>query len=94
VAQVRTVFRIFDKVVPKLFGFNVAPPKHLAYVEWFTPFAPDPDADYHMYKITRGMKDGKRISSVIPVSHISRSAHLFPVWGGLVPRDWTKETIL
>lgn len=93
VAQVRAVFRIPDKASAMLFH-GVKEPKHLAYVEWFTKFPQDPDRNYGMYELKRAMKDNKRVASVIPVSDISRTVHLYPKWGPAVPREWTTNNVL
>ncbi|EPQ49845.1 hypothetical protein GLOTRDRAFT_19078, partial [Gloeophyllum trabeum ATCC 11539] len=60
----------------------------LAYVEWFSPFALAPDRTSGMYKITRSIRDGERLASIIPVSQIYRSIHLLPKFGSSVPRTW------
>jgi len=80
--------------MPRLFHDGVTTPKHLAYVEWFCPFPKDPDPYYNMFKITRSIKEGKRVSSIIPVAHIMRSIHLYPKWDGPAPRDWSKDNVL
>ncbi|KAI0266106.1 hypothetical protein BC834DRAFT_875516 [Gloeopeniophorella convolvens] len=46
VAQVRTVFSISPLAAAEIFHSSVSDqPRHLAYVEWFTPFTPLPDRD-------------------------------------------------
>ena len=48
-----------------------------------------------MYKVTRLLKDGKRVASIIPVSTIYRSVHLVPKFGDLDATDeWTSSNVL
>jgi hypothetical protein len=76
VVQIRAIFRIPEKANNILFNPGVSVPKHLAYVEWFSPFTQNPDRIPEMYKVARGMKDGKRIASIIPLAQISCSVLL------------------
>ncbi|KAJ7026028.1 hypothetical protein C8F04DRAFT_966965 [Mycena alexandri] len=74
VAQVRVGFSIRPRDIPNLFPYGLAPPTHLAYGEWFSPFtAPEPD--HLMYKVKRSIKDSDRIASVIPLANIRCSVH-------------------
>jgi hypothetical protein len=68
--------------------------KHLAYVEWFSSFPSTPDRNHGLYKVTRSFMDGKRLTSVIEVSSIRRSIHLFPKFGRIAPRHWTSNNVL
>lgn len=77
-----------------LFRPNIEIPKHLAYVEWFSEFRRDPEANHLMYKINRAFKDGKRVASIIPVSDIDRSVVIFPRFGLNSPRHWTMDRVL
>ncbi|KAF7425010.1 hypothetical protein PC9H_010321 [Pleurotus ostreatus] len=52
--------------------------KHLAYIKWYSPLTRLPDANYPMYKISRIANE----ASVVLVSAIERSIHLYPKWGG------------
>ncbi|KZT18176.1 hypothetical protein NEOLEDRAFT_1103767 [Neolentinus lepideus HHB14362 ss-1] len=92
VAQVRVVFSLPPRAIASL--FRVPPPQHLAYVEWFSSFSPRPDPTSGMYKITRAVRDGQRLASIIPVSQICRSVHLLPKFGPMVPRHWTSDSVL
>jgi hypothetical protein len=94
VAQVRVVFRLPQKALDFLFRDGVDQPKHLAYVEWFSEFRHNPEANHLLYKISRSLKDGRRVASVIPVADIDRTVVLFPQFGPVVPREWSSENIL
>jgi hypothetical protein len=88
------VFSIPIKALPKLFSDGVKVPRYLAYIEWFTPFS-QPDPHHLMYKVTRSItQDGERVSSVIPLSQIHRSAHLLPKFGPSAPAEWTSSNVL
>ena len=67
--------------------------ERLAYVEWFSTFSV-PDPDHGMLKINRMLDDRDRIASIVPVSSIRRSVHLFPKFGSKVPEHWTSANVL
>ncbi|KAG1884424.1 hypothetical protein F4604DRAFT_1878757 [Suillus subluteus] len=94
VGQIRTIFSIREQDTQLMFPPTHQPPKHLAYVEWFTPFSSMPDSRHGMYKISRFLCSGERVASIIPVSNIARSIHLLPKFGPVAPRHWTSNTIL
>jgi hypothetical protein len=87
VGQVRVVFSL-----PPSSGTPI-PPERLAYVEWFSKFA-SPESNHGMHKLKRSSQGGDHIASIIPVSSIRRSVHLFPKFGPTVPKDWTAENVL
>lgn len=95
VAQVRVIFEIPDKGLNDLFPALPADarPKHLAYVEWFTPFTL-PHPDHGLYTITRSLMGTSRRCSIIPLEQIERSCHLYPEFGPVAPREWTSSTVL
>ncbi|KAG1731873.1 hypothetical protein EDD22DRAFT_788370 [Suillus occidentalis] len=94
VGQVRLIFSIPAMATQLLFPPANQPPNHLAYVEWFTPFSATPDPRHGMYKVTRFIRSGERVASIIPVSNISRSVHLIPKFRAIVPRHWTSNNVL
>jgi hypothetical protein len=94
VAQVRVIFSIPKLVRDTLFPADRQPEQHLAYVEWFKPFSSVPTSDHMMYKVSRSIKDGDRIASIIPISSIRCSIHLFPKFGPVAPRTWTSSNVL
>lgn len=73
---------------------NANLPEHLAYVHWFTPFSATPDSSTGLYKVSHSIRGGQREASVVPVSSIKRSIHLFPAFGRVAPREWTSTTVL
>ena len=68
-------------------------PEHLAYIEWFTPFT-TPRPDHGLYKVSRALRQGARLGSVIPIDQLERSCHLFPDFGAVAPREWTSSNVL
>jgi hypothetical protein len=87
------VFKIPPNANNNLFG-DRPPPDHLAYIEWFSNFPNAPDQNHGLYKISRAHYQGKWLSSIVEVSDICRSIHLFPHFGPAVPREWTSTTVL
>ncbi|KAH8997704.1 hypothetical protein EDB86DRAFT_2803420 [Lactarius hatsudake] len=84
IAQVRVVFQLPSKVLPQLFpSAEVAPPTHLAYVEWFSPIPTTPDSNSCLYRVSKLARNGRRLASVIPVNDIYSSVHLLPRFGQL-----------
>lgn len=69
--------------------------KHLAYVEWFTPFSrARKDQNSKLFKISRLMAQQERRVSIIPVSLIVSSIQLFPKFGPQAPVAWTSSNVL
>jgi hypothetical protein len=72
--------------------------KHLVYVEWYTKFPRNPEPNHLMYKISlerdRASAPGNGISSIIPLTDVVRSVHLFPVFGPFAPVEWTSCNVL
>lgn len=69
------------------------PSDRLAYVELFSKFTL-PENDHGMHKLSRSMESGEHVASIIPVSSIRRSAHIFPKFGRVIPDDWTSNNVL
>ncbi|KAN0124797.1 hypothetical protein V8E52_001349 [Russula decolorans] len=93
IAQVRVVFQIPRKAVNEV-APSLDTSAHLAYVEWFSPFAAAPDPKHRMYKVTRMLRNGHRSASIIRVDTILSSVHLFPRFGATTPREWNTFTVL
>lgn len=47
-----------------------------------------------MYKVTRMIRNGQRVASIIRVDTILSSVHLFPQFGATVPQGWNTFTVL
>ncbi|KAJ7050260.1 hypothetical protein C8F01DRAFT_1345417, partial [Mycena amicta] len=94
VAQVRVVFALPARASASIFPAGITPPRYLAYVEWFSPFASAPEAWHHFYKVKRSTKEGEHVAAVIPVSAIRRSVHLLPKFGPVAPAEWTSSNVL
>ncbi|KAF9522133.1 hypothetical protein CPB83DRAFT_872088 [Crepidotus variabilis] len=94
VGQIHCVFVLPSKVQKEWFP-GQSPPSHLAYVEWFTPFASlRPGRDHGLYKISKRTTDGQQRASVIPINLIKQSAHLIPAFGPIAPAEWKSSTVL
>ena len=92
----RLVFSIPDKGIKHLFPQvpSHSLPKHLAYIEWFTPFT-TPHPDHGLYAVSRGVtRQGVRRAGIIPVDDLERSCHLYPDFGPVAPRAWTSSSVL
>ncbi|KAI0765857.1 hypothetical protein BD413DRAFT_606037 [Trametes elegans] len=96
IGQVRLVFTIPEKAKASLFPRLNAHdlPQHLAYIEWFAPSTPAANPDHGLYKLSRSVRRGSRLCSVIPITQIERSCHLFPDFGAVAPREWTSSNVL
>jgi hypothetical protein len=94
VAQVRVVFAINKTSQLHLFQGQAAPPDHLAYIEWFTPFRAEPELNSRMYKVAHSLNGTARLASVIPVHAIEQSIHLTPLPGCSIPREWCSNSVL
>ncbi|KAH9173192.1 hypothetical protein EDB89DRAFT_2113987 [Lactarius sanguifluus] len=80
IAQVRVVFQLPSKVLPQLFpSVEVAPPTHLAYVEWFSPIPTTPDSNiYRQFNSSRDCQKtscnrsltGLLVARAVPVSRV------------------------
>ncbi|KAJ7830780.1 hypothetical protein B0H13DRAFT_1553835, partial [Mycena leptocephala] len=65
----------------------------LAYVEWFSAFKPQPEQHHLMYKVTRYIRNGDRFASIIPVTNIRRSIHLFLKFGPIASLEWKSHNV-
>ena len=72
------VFQLPNRVIPEVFHSVEDAPKHLAYIEWFTPLLATPDPKHGMYRVSRLMENGCRSASVVLVESIVRSIHFIP----------------
>ncbi|KAG9316931.1 hypothetical protein JVU11DRAFT_3012 [Chiua virens] len=93
VARLRVVFQIRKKDMAALFPAATKQPDYLAYVEWFTPFG-QMDPNLQLYQVSRSVRQGRRLASVIDVEKICRSCHLFPNFGPAAPREWKSSNVL
>ena len=94
IAQVHVVFELPNRVIPEVFSSPDTPPKHLAYIEWFTPLLATPDPKHGMYRVSRLTENGRRSASIIRVESIVHSVHLIPHFGPVMPQEWNSFTVL
>jgi hypothetical protein len=95
IGRIRVVFSLPPSVVNAMFENPAAVPSHLVYVEWFSPFRASCDAATGMYQVSKSMlSDGTVLASIVPLSHIYRSVHLFPKFGPVAPSSWTSSNVL
>ena len=86
VGQIRVMFSLLN-------DDTRAPSERLAYVEWFSKFT-SPESDHGMHKLKRSVESVERVASIVPISTVRRSVHLFPKFGRVVPEDWTSDNVL
>ena len=86
VGQVQVIFTLLN-------GVDGVPSEHLTYVDWFSKFTTS-DCDHWMFKLGRSLEDGGRIASIVPISTIRCSVHLFPKFGLSVPEGWSLDNVL
>ena len=84
--QVRVIFTLPDSV-------DGIPAERLAYIEWFSKFTAPGDG-HGMFKLNRSLEGGERMASIVPLSAIRRSVHLFPKFGSVVPEGWSSDNVL
>jgi hypothetical protein len=95
VAQVRVVFEIPSRAKQQVFtSQNTTPPSHLAYVEWFSPIPISPGLNHGLYQVNRLTCNGRRRASIILISSILCSVHLFPIFGLHVLQEWNTFSVL
>ncbi|KAL1938702.1 hypothetical protein VTO73DRAFT_11305 [Trametes versicolor] len=98
VAQARVIFSLPEHALARLFPTlppERLPPRHLAYVEWFSAFSAAPERHSGLYKVKRSQNvEGGRVASIIPVAYMQRTVHLVPKWGGEVNRAWSSGNVL
>ena len=95
VVRVKVIFSIPTRFHAHLFKRpEIDVPKHLAYVEWYSPLETQ-DPNHRMFKITPLKdSDGTRICSVIPLTDVQRSVHLIPRFGPVAPVNWKSGNVL
>ena len=86
IGQARVIFTLPNSV-------DGVPSEHLAYIEWFSKFT-TPSDDHGMFRLSRSLIDGERVASIVPVSTIRHSTHLFPKFGPVVPEGWSANNVL
>ncbi|THU98466.1 hypothetical protein K435DRAFT_818868 [Dendrothele bispora CBS 962.96] len=95
VGRIRAIFSLPAGKLETLFASNSMPPKHLAYVEWFTKFNQRPDSYSGLHTVKRQRVSGRGVASaIVPLETLQRSVHLIPKWEGMVPSEWTSESVL
>ena len=90
------VFSISTAVWQLLFPADNQPPEHLAYVKWFTPFRPMPEANSQLCKVSRACRQpgDAHIASIITIGNITQSIHLIPLVGNTMQHDWNSHTVI
>ncbi|KAJ4470609.1 hypothetical protein C8J55DRAFT_435997 [Lentinula edodes] len=86
VARVRLLFRLPSEIA----SFH----HPLAYVQWFKPFQKDPVKDLNLFKLSYSFRQHYPHCSIIPVTQIIQTCHLYPAYGRTVDATWTSDNIL
>ena len=93
VGRLKLIFKLPKAACRELFP-DVITPGPLAYIEWFTDFG-QPNATHGLYEVRPSYNvAGDRLASVVEVTKIRHSCHLFPVCNTEIPRVWTSTTVL
>ncbi|KAH9838221.1 uncharacterized protein C8Q71DRAFT_704950, partial [Rhodofomes roseus] len=95
VGQVRVIFSLSKKAHQMVFKDDPDAPSHLVYLEWFSRFKPQPEANHLFYRVQRShTHDGFRVAAIVPLQSLQRSVHLIPKFGAEKPPEWTSENVL
>ena len=93
--QVQCIFSLPQEALNRWFPEVVFAHKHLAYVEWYTPFAKAQiDLNSQMYRIKALFDNDQRKASIVPCSLIRQSLHLYPRFGPVAPAEWKSSNVL
>ena len=103
VGRVKVLFRL-PHTLPQNQGSGMAPTwwptGPLAYVEWYTRFAPTANPIHLMYSIRKPLPaaNGLLQGRIIPLTQICQLCQLIPSFpggvDGTVPQEWTSENVL
>lgn len=96
VGQVHAIFSLPERAICLLFPDPVIAqqvPQHLVYIDWLSKFTTSPDEHFHMYTV-RKLTGTAKLASVVPLTMVEHSIHLFPKWGGQAPVQWTSDSVL
>ncbi|KAE9383970.1 hypothetical protein BT96DRAFT_1102827, partial [Gymnopus androsaceus JB14] len=70
-------------------------PKHLAYIEWLTPFSrPGPNHCLHKITCSFAAVGGNLASVVVDLKRVVRSVPLMPNFGKVADRSWTSSNVM
>ncbi|KXN84704.1 hypothetical protein AN958_12223 [Leucoagaricus sp. SymC.cos] len=95
VARVRCVFTFPEKALNHWFPGTGCQFKYFAYVEWYTPFLQSRlDPLSRLYKILPLMEQGHHKASIVPISYITQSIHLYLKFGPFAPPKWKSASVL
>lgn len=93
VGQLHVIFQIPDSYNSNTFG-TIAPPGHLAYVEWFSR-PRHRDKIHGMFPVSHSYRqNGDRDASVVELHNVLRPCMLFPKFDLKVNRAWTSDNVL
>ncbi|KAL0572146.1 hypothetical protein V5O48_009824 [Marasmius crinis-equi] len=94
VGRVRVIFSLPTENLGLILPPNLPPPKHLAYVEWFSNFTRHPEPYSHLYKLKKEYRGEHPLVSVLPLNLVKHSVHLYPRWDMAKLADWESDTVL
>ncbi|KAJ7467254.1 hypothetical protein B0H11DRAFT_2159564 [Mycena galericulata] len=87
IAQVRVVFTLPTRLAKTIFPHECCSSKIFGIRRV-------PERHHLMYKVSRVIKNGDRLGSIIPVNNTRRSVHLLPKFGPIAPPEWKSHNVL
>jgi hypothetical protein len=93
IGRLRVIFEIPKAALPHTFAAEITPPKHLAYIEWYS-LSDTKDADSHLYDVRKITAPDQRKASIVELKDVRRTCQLWPKFGPVANKEWTSANVL